>query len=1146
MKKKLLMILFSTLSMASITCLVCLNAKNTESDNAFFYKHNSALTSINNNNIGYQAIVNSDNLINTTIENASLVDSAICSKYNDYIAWSNDEDSPIRGISSISLSYLGDYQTGSFYFYFSYNYLTLDNILSGKYVDLEFVQLNPTSDISNILTFDVNKLDHRYFLMIHFVAYEPLYFDGLSIETPCDEEPSAKSIGEITEYKSDLQEALPSHVPFIGNGSYIEIESTETESARAIKCVQSGSVYSTFVNSLINQGYIHSFNDANKHYYQKQITNDSYYTVILEDNTPESTSYLEIKTIVFAGEMQWLGAEYASGCFSYADNVDERIEIMGKLEKNAMENFLTGIPLFENSKYVSFSSRVSLATENYISGYGWGLLEECELNGVLPSVSEYKNYLQLALENNPYSLNLWNSYSEIDLYKYISSPLWGKRIDGEGYKLYPVLAKDTVNGEPFNLPIHVGSDNESNLYNTWKVYVKVGSEEGVTYRTASSKMSSYNNRYIKLEDYEFVYQMLLTESACLVKGAELAGDVLFGIKGASDFYRRSKNITDNDALDNLWNNMKNNGELGIKTGVDENGSFIQFEFINAIDEFYALNTLSKNIYSPVPKEFVKALGDGDYVSGSQKYGLSSYNTSIIDSTLCVGPYLLERWDDYSRIVLSLNDEWYEVGNSNRYKIPGVVFNVYSQSAQDPTYIWNLFKQGKLDYAVVPSSVIKTGSLENYYREAGNSVFRLNVNSCTQERWDELFWSSKYPDVQKPASRYSVKPWMSNKNFLKGLFWSIDREGFASQRGVTPSINYFSDNYLCDPLLGRSYNSTQAHREAIQSIVGDNQYGYDLHKAELYFKNAVEELLKDGLISKGTKDSPFNISINIWWMYPSDIQEYGNAIAKYFEDAFNSEFVSNGTIKLRVNQSAVNQWDKIYTDHIQCGSFDLAYGSLTGDENNPLLFMETIKSNNSSGFTLNWGADTSIVDPYNPIEFDGKLWSFDALWKTGFGYSLVKNSVTIEPVKNNYISTVSTDSLFNGDSLSIAFEFANINQKIKFEIDSVNIYIQNYGVVSMDVEDVEIIDGIINVNISPGLGYEINNLIVDSCNLYEQADKTSDPKQRYAILHPFTMSNYNKYWYFEVAYSVSMDDKILFKNNSYIFRNSEDYESNFNY
>ena len=68
-----------------------------------------------------------------------------------------------------------------------------------------------------------------------------------------------------------------------------------------------------------------------------------------------------------------IDAEPASGGYNYASlagdaAISKRTEILGQLEKYAMENHLTGIPLFENGGYVKYSSRVTLPTNTYVTG----------------------------------------------------------------------------------------------------------------------------------------------------------------------------------------------------------------------------------------------------------------------------------------------------------------------------------------------------------------------------------------------------------------------------------------------------------------------------------------------------------------------------------------------------------------------------------------------------------------------------------------------------------------------------------------------------------------------------------------------------------------------------------------------------------
>lgn len=61
-----------------------------------------------------------------------------------------------------------------------------------------------------------------------------------------------------------------------------------------------------------------------------------------------------------------------------------------------------------------------------------------------------------------------------------------------------------------------------------------------------------------------------------------------------------------------------------------------------------------------------------------------------------------------------------------------------------------------------------------------------------------------------------------------------------------------------------------------------------------------------------------------------------------------------------------------------GQFDIGFGSVSGNSLNPLNFLEVLKSDNSSGFTLNWGADTNVVS--EELYYDGCYWSFDSLWQ----------------------------------------------------------------------------------------------------------------------------------------------------------------------
>ncbi len=81
-----------------------------------------------------------------------------------------------------------------------------------------------------------------------------------------------------------------------------------------------------------------------------------------------------------------MGTEAANGAYSFATaSYDEKAEILGVLEKYAVDNYLTGLTIFSNGGYVCYNSdRYTPIPTNYVSGYGWGTRKE----GVLSSELE--------------------------------------------------------------------------------------------------------------------------------------------------------------------------------------------------------------------------------------------------------------------------------------------------------------------------------------------------------------------------------------------------------------------------------------------------------------------------------------------------------------------------------------------------------------------------------------------------------------------------------------------------------------------------------------------------------------------------------------------------------------------------------------
>lgn len=861
----------------------------------------------------------------------------------------------------------------------------------------------------------------------------------------------------------------------------------------------------------------------------------------------------------------------ANGGYNYsaaagAEAIQQRTEILGKLEKYAVESHLTGITLFENGGYVKYNPRLVIPAKEYITGYGFGILSEGSIDGELinPKTGEptesnptYKPYYHSAQTQNPNTINAWNaSGSQVsDLSGYITSTYWNTKMNKnkDGYEWYPQLALDEVGGKVNDRPIPVYDKvNPLGLYKTWKIYVKTGAQ-GLKYRySGATNNATFENRPVDIKDYAFVFQLLLTGANKQSRGAEMAGDKTYGIKGAQSYYTRTKELTDQTTIDNVWNEMTKSDasgnqdptkfseqSLGIMTGSDANGSYIQLELINEIDAFTAMYTLSSSLYSPIPRAFIEELSKERTVrTGVLNYGRNSswkdgdldVVRNIVDNTISLSAYKLDVWND-SFLAFGRNDGWVERAKyPERNTIAGIKINNYINATQDQLYMY--YNSGLTDSCGVPITAIdeEAGKPDTRVTK-GDSTFKLNVNSCTQERWNELFGPGGQISSQGNfTASWNVKPWMSNENFLNGLYWSINREEFARKRGVQPSIDYFAGAYLSDPENGVSYNDSPEHKAAVakwhtvRTVDGEkvDNYGFDYSKAVACFKTAVNQLVNTGAIKYGTKDKPTEIHIHIRWMYQTDINEYGDDIGKYFTDAFNDEAVCGGKVKLVVDQEAVTNWEDVYNLWMMKGQFDLAFGAISGNTYNPLNFLEVLKSDNSSGFTLNWGPDTSKIDSVNPLVYDGYKWSFDSLWEVADRGGVVENGVAVKTVKNYYFDGLpkdittgkETSDYSNGATFDVKLEFVDV-EGVEIELNKVQIY--TVGSANTDItsytydKDNKVLHCTLSKETAAALKAE----------MVELNNKGKNPGDVGYVSDPFTRGNYGIYWTLELYYSLSI-------------------------
>ncbi len=741
-------------------------------------------------------------------------------------------------------------------------------------------------------------------------------------------------------------------------------------------------------------------------------------------------------------------ARTATGVVSYAaGSYYDKLEILGKLEDYAINNHLTGLTLFENGGKTITSKRVTVPTKNeqYIPGFGFGVLSDGDLNSnggknidengnEITSTDgswgeEYKDYYHSAIGTGATNLCYLDDQGSVtaDLYGYISSGLYGTQLNStkDGYEWVNLLAKDTSSmtglmdanktGNP--IPVSLSGDyadengvvdnskvteldpnSGSGMFNNYKIYVKTGTDGGVKYSTSStnSAVAAFNNRGITVDDYITAYKNILTKKNSYYRGSEMTSLTSSGtLKGAFSYYQSSGNGYNAQA----WKNV------GLKKGQDANGEYLLFSLVNSCTPFYAKYNLSSNLVSPIPQDFLDLMSDANgvpsyYLKGGDKW------TNVCDTYLSVGPYVCTVFDPNGTgksIIYKKNDNYQAVQPGKYKNIPGIYMAMIDSSSDSDIYV-RQFSLGRLDTAGLTKNTLQNPPANGIKRETvGDSTFKLNINSCDQSTWEKLFGEKGSVYQNSKSSYWTTKPWMSNSNFLNALSFSINRKEYAESRGNNPSVSYLSDSYQWDPEgkeasannTSASYNKTQFHKDNLTKLYGDTyetDYGYDKETAMALFKKAINEM-----VSKGEVKLPVTAEIDLYWMNTGEEKEYGIELKKYMEEACNDPSVSNGQFTLNVvNHDGTSQYSEVYNKMRQ-GQYDLAFGSISGNTLNPLEFFEVLKSDNSSGFTLNYGTDTSAPD--TSLQYDGKVWSFDSLWTASVKGAIIdeKGVVNSSPV-----------------------------------------------------------------------------------------------------------------------------------------------------
>ena len=643
----------------------------------------------------------------------------------------------------------------------------------------------------------------------------------------------------------------------------------------------------------------------------------------------------------------------------------EKTKILGIIEAYCVRNGMLGLSLYENGGHVMYNDRIVLPTENYITGYGFGVLAEGSIKADLESESNvaWKRYYHTTEASDPGSIYYHNDQgSQIgDLYGYIGASYYTNFMNEtkDGYDWVPELAVSD--------PVPVDGLDANGQSAKWRFEIR----QGLKYNTNSTlaDRAAFNNREVALEDFLTPYKLMFNQANALYRGGEAANATgASAIKGAKAYYEATAKakkgiLTDAEA---------NFSQVGVKAYEEDGKWYFEYELGAPVTMFYARYYISSSLYAPVPAEFISLVGVESFLGYSQ-----DKKTTPVDNSLSLGAYTLERWDSDQQIVFKKNPNY--VYADTKYKIEGIHVNILTAATEDKEANIKEFLAGKIDATGIPDTYLAQYKSDPRTKTTtGDSVFKLNLNALDQESWIKLFGVNGTYSQTTEKNYWQVEPALSNAHFRSALSYALDRDDFATVKGSVPSVNYFSSNYMSDPEKGISYNATEEHKAAVEKLSEGTKGGYNLELARDYFRMALDELEADGLITPGTSKKPTVITLEVAWQVASQEEGYHKYIKQYWESAFNDKSVTKGFYKLECKFWVGEKWSDVY-DKIMAGQFDVGFGSISGNPLDPLSFFNVNSTDPAiaNNFTLNWAIDTNSVT--EALVYGGQRWTFDALY-----------------------------------------------------------------------------------------------------------------------------------------------------------------------
>jgi len=643
-----------------------------------------------------------------------------------------------------------------------------------------------------------------------------------------------------------------------------------------------------------------------------------------------------------------------SGFYNYQFATHElRLTFMAAAETYLMNNMAAGIPLFATGGFVLYSPRLSLPVDSYIPVMGYGTsfgsmtADDSSVlmdNGEFGNAGEYTYRTTISI--NPSTFNQWvyHNYNENDLMSVYMDALYTYHFNAEksSYDLVPSMAASN--------PTPVGStitDTGKEVAQTWQISIADGLE---WFYHPDTDISGFTVGHEVIDANDFVETFKLALDLQFYGGGNFF-DEDTGIQGAQDYVDGN----------NDW------ADVGIKL-IDD--LTFEFTFVNEMSEWNVRYFLSSFVITPINIELYESLQDGDF---------NSYGTN--ETTIAYhGPFYVDYYENDKILRCKENPIYHD---PDEYFYTGYTFSVIEDSA----VIFQEFLAGKLEVVSLPPDEYDTYKDNPGLKQVPSSTtFRMMINGLGTEAEQR----AKFPD-----STWIPEPILANEDFKMAMFFAIDRQKLTEevQKTFITNMYYFCDVYVVDAEMGVPYRDTDQGLSVGNGLFPSTN-GYNPTAARALYSLALDALVTAGDYTGGTAANPTIISLEYNYFSGSETQV---AVYECLKTTFEELFVSTEYYINIELLGFAKDFPSNYYDYMMVGEFDLSIGGISGSVLDAASFLDTYTSDNRSGFTLNWGIDTSQAEieiSYQGFEGDWhyELWSFDAIEKALTGQAYLLNGM----------------------------------------------------------------------------------------------------------------------------------------------------------